>query len=78
MGKDAVYNFINNMTEESKYCSGVTKKHFKELVMTKQDNEDFDNSTKCWICDNVYVNGDVKLRDHCHMTRTYRGSAYTF
>ena len=27
------------------------KKHFnKELVMTNEDNEDFKNSTKCWIC----------------------------
>ena len=27
------------------------KKHFnKELVMTKESNEDFKNSTKCWIC----------------------------
>ena len=26
------------------------KNHFnKELVMTKEDNEDFENSTKCWI-----------------------------
>ena len=45
------------MIEESKYCSEVMKKHFnKELVMTKEDNEDFKNSTKCWICDNDYVN----------------------
>ena len=37
------------MIEESKYCSDVMKKHFnKELVMTKKDNEDFENSTKCW------------------------------
>ena len=27
--------------------------------MTKEDDEDFENSHKCWICDNVYVNGDV-------------------
>ena len=26
LGKDAVYNFINNMIEESKYCSGLIKK----------------------------------------------------
>ena len=33
------------MTEESKYCSGLMKKHFnKELVMTKEDIEDFENS----------------------------------
>ena len=29
------------MIKESKYCSDVMKKHFnKELVMTKNDNED--------------------------------------
>ena len=41
------------------------KKHFnKEFVMTKEDNEDFENSTKCWIFDNDYIDGDVKVRDH--------------
>ena len=28
LGKDAVYNFINSMIRESKYCSGVIKKAF--------------------------------------------------
>ena len=56
------------MIEESKYCSDVMKKHFnKELVMTKKDNEDFENSTKCWICDNDYIDNDVKVTDHCHI-----------
>ena len=69
LGKDAVYNFINCMIEESKYCSDVIKKHFnKKLVMTKNDDEEFKNSTKCWICDNVYVKSDVKVRDRCHIT----------
>ena len=50
LDKDAVYNFISSMIEESKYCSDLMKKHFnKELVMTKEDNEDFENSTKCWV-----------------------------
>ena len=32
------------------------KKHFnKELVMTKEDNENFRNSTKWWIYDNDYI-----------------------
>ena len=44
--------------------------------MTKDDNEDFENSTKYWICDNDYNNGDVKVRDHCHITGTYRGSVH--
>ena len=73
--EDAVYNFINNMVEESKYCSNVMKKRFnKELVMTKEDNENFKNSTKCCIWDNDYI--DVKVRDHFHITGKYRGSAH--
>ena len=46
------------------------KKHFnKELLMSEEDNEDFETSTKCWISDNAYVDGDVKVRDHCHITK---------
>ena len=45
------------------------KKQFnKELVMIKEDNEDFTNSTKCCICDDFYVNKDVAVRNHCHIT----------
>ena len=74
---DVVYNFINSMTEEIKYCCDAMKKHFnKELLMTKPDNEDLDNSTKCWICDNDYIDTNVKVRHHCHNTEKYRGSAH--
>ena len=65
------------MIEGSKCCSNVLKKHFnKKLVMTKLDNEDFENSTKCLICDNDYVDNDVKVRDHCHITGKYEGSVH--
>ena len=36
------------MVEESKYCSDIIKKHFgKKVVMIKEDDEDFENSTTC-------------------------------
>ena len=77
LGEDSVYNFISSMIKESKYCSDVLKKNFnKELVMTKEDNEDFENSTKCWICDNDYTDTYVKVRDHCRITGKYRASAH--
>ena len=48
LSKDAVYNFIIRVVEERKYCNDVTKKTFnKELVMTKDDNEKFENSAIC-------------------------------
>ena len=77
LGEDAAYNFISSMIEESKYCSDVMKKLFnKELVMTKKDNEDFENSTKCQIFDNNCIDNDIKVRDHCHITGKCRGSAH--
>ena len=64
------------MIEESKYCSDVMKKHFnKKLVMMEEDNEDFENLTKRWICHSDYVDNDVKVRDHGHITGKYRDSA---
>ena len=76
IAEDAAYNFISSITEESKYCIDVMKKHFnKELEMTKQDNEDFENSTKCWVYDADYIDIDIKA-DHCHVTGKYRGSAH--
>ena len=53
------------------------KKNFnEEIVMTKKDYKDFENSTKYWICDNSYVDDDAKVRDHYQITGKFRGSAY--
>ena len=76
LSEDAVYNFINNMVKESKYCSYVRNEQFdKELVMTKKHNEYFKKSTKCGTCDNDYTDIDVKVRDYCYVTGKHRGSA---
>ena len=48
--------------ELSKHCSDLIKIYFnKEHVFTEKDNEDFENSTKCWICDNDNIDTDVKV-----------------
>ena len=44
--------------------------------MVKKDVVDFENFTNCWLCDNGYVHGDVKVKDHCQVTRKYRGSSH--
>ena len=47
----------------------MKKKHFnKELAMTEKGNEDFENS--------IIIILMVMLRDHCHITGNYRGSAH--
>ena len=43
------------------------------LVMTKIDHEDFNNSTKYWICERTYEDVEVKVKDYDHVTGRYPG-----
>ena len=36
--------------------------------MTKQQEEKFQSSNICWICEKIIENDDEKVRDHCHIT----------
>ena len=51
------------MIKESKSRSDAMKKYLnKELVMTKEDNGDFETSSKCWIYNSDYVDIDVNVK----------------
>ena len=76
-GEKAVYKFMENMLEEVKYCKKAMKKHFdKPLRMTELDEKEFKKATTCHICDKKYTEKDIRVRDHCHITGKYRGSAH--
>ena len=36
--------------------------------MSVEDEERFQSSNKCWICDKLFDVGDNKVWDHCHVT----------
>ena len=76
-GEKAVYKFMEAMLEEVKYCKKTMKKCFnKPLKMTNDDADKFEKATKCHICDKEYTEKDIRVRDHCHITGKYRGSAH--
>ena len=76
-GEKAVYTFLEYMLDEVKYCKKVTKKEFnKPLKMTKEDETKFQKAEECYICDKKYTDKDIRVRDHCHITGKYRGSAH--
>ena len=37
---------------------------------------DFQKATKCHICDQQYTDKDIRVKDHCHITGEFRGSAH--
>ena len=74
-GKEAIYKFIKKILEEYDYCNGVMKNYFnKNLIMSANEEEIFQLSNKCWICNKLFDAGDEKVRDHCHITGKFRGA----
>ena len=53
------------------------KKHFnKNLIMTEEEEKQFQSSNTCWICEKLIDDDDEKVRDHCHITGKFRGAAH--
>merc|ERR1711911_488777 len=76
-GENAVNKFMEEMLEEVNYCNKIKEEHFKkDMIMTKADEMDFETADRCHICNKEYTHQDVRVRDHCHVTGKYRGSAH--
>ena len=76
-GENAVYKFMEKMLEEVEYCKAVIKKRFnKPLIMTEDDDQRFRTTDGCHVCGEKYTDKDVRVRDHCHITGKFRGSAH--
>ena len=51
------------------------KKQFnKNLIMTEEEEKQFQSRNTCWICETLI--DDEKVRDHCHITGKVRGTAH--
>ena len=44
--------------------------------MTIEDEDNYQNSQNCWICEEKIINNKDKARDHCHIPGKYRGAAH--
>ena len=74
--KNAAYKFIEKILKEFEYCKKVMKKHFNKNLIMSEEEEEFQSSNTCWICEKLIDNDDEKVRDHCHVTGKFRGAAH--
>ena len=76
--KNVVYKFTEPILKEYEYYKKVMKKHFnKNLAMSAEDEETFQSSNKCWICNKLFTDEGKKVRGHDHITGKYRSSAHS-
>ena len=76
-GSNSIKEFIEWIFEQKKYCNKIINKKFnKKLKMTIEDENNYQNSQDCWICNEKINKNKDKVRDHCHITGKYRGAAH--
>ena len=50
-GENANYEFIKAILKKYKYCTNMMNKHFnKNLIMSKEEEHLFQQSSSSWIC----------------------------
>ena len=63
--------------KECEYCQKVMKKLFnKNLIVGEEEEEQFQSSNTCWICEKLIGNSNEKVRDHCYVTGKFRGAVH--
>ena len=76
-GENTISYFMLDMLSEVEYCQKMINIEFqKPLKMTEEEEELFKGSDRCYICGHKYVDNEIRVRDHCHITGKYRRSAH--
>ena len=74
LGYDNVDWFVDEIIKLEKKMAFYFKKTNKDIIMTEENEEDFRNDNICRFCEKEIISD--KVRDHCHLTGSYRGPAH--
>ena len=54
----------------------MIKDHFNKNLIMSAEEEKFQLSNSCWICDKLFDVAHKKFRDNYRVTEKYRGAAH--
>ena len=74
LGHENVNWFVDEIIKLENKMNFWFKNTKKDIIMTEEDIQDFENDNICQYCEK-YIETD-KVRDHCHLTGKYRGPAH--
>ena len=75
--KSTIEKFMSEILKEEEYCRDIIQSKFnKPLRMSPDEEQMFKAAEVCHICKTQYQGNDIRVRDHCHITGKYRGSAH--
>ena len=69
-------NLLKQFLKSISIVKKVMQKHFnKHLIMSEEEEEQFQSSNTCWRCKKLIDDDDEKVRDHFHITGKF-GTAH--
>ena len=74
LGHENLNWFVDEIVKLENRMNFWFKNTKKDIIMTEEDKQDFENNNICRYCEK-YIETD-KVRDHCHLTGEYRGPAH--
>ncbi|KYN38165.1 hypothetical protein ALC56_07459 [Trachymyrmex septentrionalis] len=76
-GEDCVW-FVKELYDLAHRAKIIFDKNVTMAEFTSNVKwENFRNATHCHICERPFEEGDLRVRDHCHLTGRYRGPAHS-
>ena len=75
LGFDNVNWFVDEVIKLENKMAFYFKNTMKDIIMTQEDEEDFRNNNICRFCEKEILSD--KVRDHWHLTSSYRGPAHS-
>lgn len=74
-GVEAARYFVDELYD----IAGKVEQLYRNVLPMKPMNEEqmrnHNSTTTCYLCSNIFTPNNVKVRDHDHLTGTYRGAA---
>ena len=76
VGDDAAEKYVEHVIkifQEINYK--IYRNEKKEPILSKYEEEEFQEATECYICENIFEELTNKVREHNHLSGEYRGAA---
>ena len=74
LGNDNVDWFVDQVIKLENKMAFYFKNTNKDIIMTNDNEEEYKNDNVCRFCEKEIIID--KVRDHCHLTGSYRGPAH--
>lgn len=65
-GDDAVHHFFENIFAEEEYITHILDEP-EPLIMNSETEKQFKNATNCYVCNRLFSDNLLKVRDHDHL-----------